>query len=101
MADFLSYVNSGRANSKFTQALDAETKRVKNDTDWRERYVTWEMDLKIMCKNAERKGEQKGLEKGAKKGRIDTARALKKQGKLSDSEIAEATALPLREVSAL
>ena len=93
MADFLSYVNSGRANSKFTQAIDAETKRVKNDTDWRERYVTWEMDLKIMCKNAEKKGEKK-------KAR-DTARALKKQGKLSDSEIAEATALPLREVAAL
>ena len=93
MADFLSYVNSGRANSKFTQAIDAETKRVKNDTDWRERYVTWEMDLKIMCKNAEKKGE--------KKKALDTARALKKQGKLSDSEIAEATALPLREVTAL
>ena len=93
MADFLSYVNSGRANSKFTQALDAETKRVKNDTDWRERYVTWEMDLKIIRKNAERKGE--------KKKALDTARALKKQGKLSDSEIAEATALPLREVAAL
>ena len=93
MADFLSYVNSGRANSKFTQAIDAETKRVKNDTDWRERYVTWEMDLKIIRKNAERKGE--------KKKALDTARALKKQGKLSDSEIAEATALPLREVAAL
>ena len=97
LADFLSYVNSGRANSKFTQAIDEETKRVKNDTDWRERYVTWEMDLKIMCKNAEKKGEKKG----EKQGRIDTARALKKQGKLSDSEIAEATALPLREVAAL
>ena len=93
MADFLSYVNSGRANSKFTQAIDAETKRVKNDTDWRERYVTWEMDLKIIRKNAERKGE--------KKKALDTARALKKQGKLSDSEIAEATAHPLREVAAL
>ena len=97
MADFLSYVNSGRANSKFTQAIDAETKRVKNDTDWRERYVTWEMDLKIMCKNAEKKGEKQGEKKKA----LDTARALKKQGKLSDSEIAEATALPLREVAAL
>ena len=96
LADFLSYVNSGRANSKFTQAIDAETKRVKNDTDWRERYVTWEMDLKIIRKNERKKGEKQG----EKKGRIDTARALKKQGKLSDSEIAEATSLPLREVVA-
>ena len=93
LADFLCYVNSGKAGSEFTQAIDAETKRVTNDEDWRERYVTWEMDLKIIQEDAEKKGE--------KKGRIDTARALKKQGKLSDSEIAEVTALPLREVAAL
>ena len=93
LADFLSYVNNGKIGSEFTQAIDAETKRVKNDTDWRERYVTWEMDLKIIRKNERKKGE--------KKGRIDTAKALKKQGKLSDIEIAEVTALPLHEVAAL
>ena len=89
LADFLCYVISGKAGSEFTQAIDAETKRVTNDEDWRERYVTWEMDLKIIQEDAE------------KKGRIDTAKALKKQGKLSDSEIAEVTALPLREVAVL
>ena len=93
LGDFLSYVNSGKAGSEFTQALDAETKRVTNDEEWRERYVTWEMDLKIIQEDAEKKGE--------KKGRIDTAKALKKQGKLSDIEIAEVTALPLQEVAAL
>ena len=93
LADFLCYVNSGKASSAFTQAIDAETKRVTNDEEWRERYVTWEMDLKIIQEDAEKKGE--------KKGRIDTAKALKRQGKLSDSEIAEVTALPLHEVAAL
>ena len=105
LADFLCYVISGKAGSEFTQAIDAETKRVTNDEDWRERYVTWEMDLKIIQEDAEKKGEKRGMEqgvkKGEKKGRIDTAKALKKQGKLSDSEIAEVTALPLREVAAL
>ena len=101
LADFLCYVNGGKAGSEFTQAIDAETKRVTNDEDWRERYVTWEMDLKIIQEDAEKKGEKRGMEQGVKKGRVDTARALKKQGKLSDSEIAEVTALPLREVAAL
>ena len=101
LADFLCYVNSGKAGSEFTQAIDAETKRVTNDEDWRERYVTWEMDLKIIQEDAEKKGEKRGMEQGVKKGRIDTAKALKKQGKLSDSEIAEVTALPLREVAML
>ena len=97
LADFLCYVISGKAGSEFTQAIDAETKRVTNDEDWRERYVTWEMDLKIIQEDAEKKGRLAGN----KEGRIDTAKALKKQGKLSDSEIAEVTALPLREVAAL
>ena len=51
LADFLCYMNSGKAGSKFTQAIDAETKRVINDKEWRERYVTWEMDLKIIQEN--------------------------------------------------
>ena len=97
LADFLSYVNSGKAGSAFTQAIDAETKRVTNDEEWRERYVTWEMDLKIIREDAEKKGRLEG----EKEGRINTARALKKQGKLSNSEIAEVTALPLTEVVAL
>ena len=105
LADFLCYVISGKVGSEFTQAIDAETKRVTNDEDWRERYVTWEMDLKIIQEDEEKKGEKRGMEqgvkKGEKKGRIDTAKALKKQGKLSDSEIAEVTALPLSEVAAL
>ena len=66
---------------------------MKNDEEWRERYVTWEMDLRIIREDAEKKGE--------KEGRINTAKALKKQGKLSDAEIAEVTALPLPEIAAL
>ena len=50
--------------------------------------MTWEMDLKIIQEDAEKKGEKKG-------------RLAGKKGKLSDSEIAEVTALPLCEVAAL
>ena len=105
LADFLCYVNSGKAGSEFTQAIDAETKRVTNDEDWRERYVTWEMDLKIIQEDAEKKGEKRGEKKGRLAGKkekaIEIAKSLKEKGKLSDSEIAEVTALPLREVAAL
>ena len=97
LADFLCYVNSGKAGSEFTQAIDAETKRVTNDEEWRERYVTWEMDLKIIQEDAEKKGEKRGEKKKA----LAIAKSLKEKGKLSDSEIAEVTALPLREVAAL
>ncbi len=101
LADFLCYVNGGKAGSEFTQAIDAEMKRVRNDEDWRERYVTWEMDLKIIQEDAEKKGEKRGMERGAKKKALAIAKSLKEKGKLSDSGIAEVTALPLREVAAL
>ena len=45
--------------------------------------MTWEMDLKIIQEDAEKKGEKKGRLAG------------------TDSEIAEVTALPLREVAML
>ena len=93
LADFLSYVNSGKAGSEFTQALDAETKRVTNDEEWRERYVTWEMDLKIIQEDAEKKGE--------KKKALAIAKYLKEMGTMSDEDIAKATDLPLPEVAAL
>ena len=104
LADFLSYVDSGKAGSKFTQAIDAETKRVTNDEEWRERFVTWEMDLKIMCEDAEKKGVQAGIALGKKEGEkekaLAIAKALKDDG-MPNEKIAKVTALPLPEVAAL
>jgi hypothetical protein len=85
LADFLSYVDSGKAGSKFTQAIDAETKRVRSDQDWRERFVTWEMDLRVLKKEAR--------EEGKKEKALEIAEALRKKG-MSEAEIAEVTGLP-------
>jgi hypothetical protein len=51
------------------------------------------MDLKIILEDAEKKGE--------KKKAFEIAKSLKEKGTMSDSEIAEVTVLPLREVAAL
>ena len=32
--------------------------------------MTWEMDLKIIQEDAEKKGEKRGMEQGEKKGRL-------------------------------
>ena len=89
LAAFLQYVNSGLAQNKFTQEIDEETKRVRNDTKWRERIVTWEMDLRIMKKRAHEKGKQEGKKEMA----LEIADALRKKG-MSDDEIAELTGVP-------
>ena len=96
LADFLSYVNSGKTGSEFTRAIDAETKRVTNDEEWRERYVTWEMDLKIIQEDAEKKGRLEGQKEKA----LAIAKALKEDG-MADEKIARVTDLPLHEVAAL
>ena len=85
LAAFLRYVRDGQAQNAFTQEIDAETKRVKNDRDWRERVVTWEMDLKILQDDAR--------EAGKKEGKREVAEAMRKKG-MSEAEIAELTGLP-------
>ena len=77
LAAFLRYVNSGLAQSAFTQEIDEETERVKNDTKWRERVVTWEMDLRIMEKRI-REAE-----------REEMAQILREEYNMSEEQVAE------------
>ena len=63
--------------------------------------MTWEMDLKIIQEDAEKKGEKKGIEKGAKEKALAIAKSLKEMGTMSDNDIAKVTELPLHEVVTL
>ena len=70
---------------------------LENDSDWRERYVTWEMDLKIIQEDAEKKGRLAGQKEKA----LAIAKTLKEMGTMSDADIAKVTELPLQEVAML
>ena len=85
LAAFLRYVNSGLAQSAFTQEIDEETERVKNDTKWRERTVTWEMDMRIMGKRFLEKGRKEGREEE----REEMAQILREDFNMSEEQIAE------------
>ena len=85
LSAFLRYVNSGQIQNEFTQEIDDETKRVKRDTDWRERVVTWEMDLRVLKKEAREEGKNEKA--------LEIAEALRKKG-MSEAEIAKVTGLP-------
>ncbi len=89
LSAFLRYVNSGQIQNEFTQEIDDETKRVRRDTDWRERVVTWEMDLRVLKKEAREEGKQEGMALAKE----EIAEALRKKG-MSEAEIAEVTGLP-------
>ena len=51
--------------------------------------MTWEMDLRILKKEAREEGKQEGERKKA----LEIAEALRKKG-MSEAEIAEVTGLP-------
>ena len=81
LAAFLRYVRSGLVQNAFTQEIDNETKRVLNDEKWRERIVTWEMDLRIM--------EKAAIKKGREAEREELAQILREKYGMSEAEIAE------------
>ncbi len=80
---------SNRCREDESLEIDLETKRVRRDTDWRERVVTWEMDLRILKKEAREEGKQEGMALA----KAEIAEALRKKG-MSEAEIAEVTGLP-------
>lgn len=87
LAAFLRYVDNGLAGNRFTQELDEETRRVKNDKDWRERIVTWEMDLRIMEKAAEERGRKEGKLEGRREGVDAFAAAVQEKFGISSDEL--------------
>ena len=92
LAAFLSYVNGKAAESAFTQAIDRETVRVKSDDAWRDRVMTWEMDMRVMQRHT--------AEKAEKKKAIEIAKSLLKDG-MSVEKVVKITKLTTQEVSAL
>ena len=87
LAAFLRYVDNGLAGNRFTQELDEETKRVKNDKEWRERTVTWEMDMRIMEKAAEERGRKEGRKEGRQETVDDVANLLRNDFNMPEAVI--------------
>ncbi len=115
LAAFLSYVNGKAPESEFTQTVEKETARVKDDTYWRERIMTWEMDMKVIEKRMEKRiGERmekeyeekyrKSVKEAAVKAEMEKSLEIAKN-MLNDGmdidKVARLTNLSLEEVAAL
>ncbi len=86
-------MHSNRCREDESLEIDDETKRVRRDTDWRERVVTWEMDLRVLKNEARKEGIKEGKKEGMALAQQEIAEALRKKG-MSEAEIAEVTGLP-------
>lgn len=60
LANFLDYVQYGKAKDKFTSEVNSIVNDLRNDTESEARYMTYEQTLM----EVERNGEEKGLAKG-------------------------------------
>lgn len=66
LANFLDYLKTTEPTDDFTDRLNSSVKKLRNDFDWRENYMTLEMKLKEQ-NNA---GIKQGREEGKEEGRI-------------------------------
>ena len=108
-----------RPKSEFTQTVEKETARVKDDTYWRERIMTWEMDMKVIEKRMEKRMEKtisermekeyeekyrKSVKEAAVKAEMEKSLEIAKN-MLNDGmdidKVARLTNLSLEEVAAL
>lgn len=46
-ADLLDYFKTGRPTDAFTRGLQGEVEKIRQDTEWRESYMTYEMKIEL------------------------------------------------------
>lgn len=83
LANFLDYLKTTEPTDGFTDRLNSSVKKLRNDFDWRENYMTLEMKLKEQY-NA---GIKQGREEGKAEAIMDLIRQKLANGK-STAQIA-------------
>ena len=83
LANFLDYLKTTEPTDDFTDRLNSSVKKLRNDFDWRENYMTLEMKLKEQY-NA---GIKQGREEGKAEAIMDLIRQKLANGK-STAQIA-------------
>ncbi len=64
LKNFLAYLRKGIATDAFTQDMEEEVVKVKNNEEWRVEYMTLEMRERERFKEGRAEGMEKGMEKG-------------------------------------
>ena len=78
--DILGYIDTGKAESRFTKQLDEGVNKVKSNGEWRRKYMSFDMILMEEKQEAKEEGRQEGLAKGAHDKAVETALNLKNMG---------------------
>lgn len=68
LANFLDYLKTTEPTDDFTDRLNSSVKKLRNDFDWRENYITLEMKLKEQYNAGIKQGREEGKEEGRVQG---------------------------------
>ena len=79
---FLKYLNGEKDNNKFIQKIDEKIKKIKDNKEWRQEYMT----LLMREKEIAEENFEKGIKEGIKEGIINQVKSLKKYN-ISNDEI--------------
>ena len=101
---FLECLAKQNAHSDFSKKVLDRFTSVKYDTNWRKEYMTYEMKMLEVARDAREVGIAEGISVGHAEGsharNIEIARNLQSMN-MSNTDIARATGLSLEEVKAL
>ena len=87
-ADLLDYFRTGNPTDTFTRGLQTEVEKIRQDTEWRENYMTYEMKIELQSRIGREKAEAEaraagmaeGLAEGKAKGLAEGLAQGKEQG---------------------
>lgn len=67
-ADLLDYFRTGNPTDTFTKGLQTEVEKIRQDTEWRENYMTYEMKIELQSRIGREKAEAEARAAGMAEG---------------------------------
>ena len=79
-ADLLDYFRTGNPTDTFTRGLQTEVEKIRQDTEWRENYMTYEMKIELQSRIGREKAEAEARAAGMAEGKAQGLAEGKEQG---------------------
>ena len=79
-ADLLDYFRTGNPTDTFTNGLQMEVEKIRQDTEWRENYMTYEMKIELQSRIGREKAEAEARAAGMAEGLAEGLAEGKAQG---------------------
>ena len=99
--NLLEYLRTGEPTDTYTRSLDEKVIEIRNDNEWRENYMTFEMKLDQRYEEGQKAGIELGRTEGIELGRsegIELVAANMLQENHSVEEIQKCTGLPVERI---